>query len=273
MELPRRPRGDEYTLPGQYRDLEARVRRRVDGHDVPVLFVNAFDRRTRLGPFIFVDKHLVPGAPIAVASALAAAGFANTRVVLQQWTPHIRPSQARLGGKPPELLLVSSMQIHSTPAYRLIDDAWSLGEDRPLILAGGAKAIYEPWDFFGLGPDGRRGADVVVTGEEFVLLSLLDRLLEFKADGETLRQAFVRRAPPGAWKISPAWSTVATMARARFMSWSTRAFSAWFRTSTSFPCRCRPWACSSGPIAGRGWTPARCPRIAWESTRGSWRSS
>ena len=43
----------------------------------------------------------------------------------------------------------------------MIVDAYKLGEDRPLILAGGAKAIYEPWDFFGLGPDGgstrRRG--------------------------------------------------------------------------------------------------------------------
>ena len=124
MELPRRPRGDEYTPPGQYRELEARIRRRMVGREVPVLFVNAFDRRTRLGPFIFVDKHLVPGAPIAVASALVAAGFENTRIVLQQWTPNVRPSEARLGGRPPELLLVSSMQIHSTPAYGLIEDAW-----------------------------------------------------------------------------------------------------------------------------------------------------
>ena len=124
MELPRRPRGDEYTKPGRYQELQTRVRRGVAGKDVPVLFVYAFDRRTRLGPFVFVDKKLVPGAPIAVASALAAAGFENNRVVLQQWNPHIRPSQARIGGKPPELLLVSSMQIHSASAYRLIDDAY-----------------------------------------------------------------------------------------------------------------------------------------------------
>src|SRR5271157_2844269 len=144
MELPRRPKGDEYTKPGRYQELQARVRRGVAGKDVPVLFVYAFDRRTRLGPYVFVDKKLVPGAPLAVASALAAAGFENSRVVLQQWNPHIRPSQARIGGKPPELLLVSSMQIHSASAYRLIDDAYKLGENRPLILAGGAKAIYEP---------------------------------------------------------------------------------------------------------------------------------
>jgi len=72
----------------------------VAGKDVPVLFIYAFDRRTRLGPFVFVDKKLVPGAPIAVASALADAGFASSRVVLQQGNPHILPSQARIGGKP-----------------------------------------------------------------------------------------------------------------------------------------------------------------------------
>ena len=197
MELPRRPRGDEYTKPGRYQELQTRVRRGVAGKDVPVLFVYAFDRRTRLGPFVFVDKKLVPGAPIVVASALAAAGFENNRVVLQQWNPHIRPSQARIGGRPPELLLVSSMQIHSASAYRLIDDTYKLGEHRPLILAGGAKAIYEPWDFFGLGPDVRQEADVVVTGEEFVLLELLDRLLEFKAQRESWRLAFARQIRGG----------------------------------------------------------------------------
>ena len=203
MELPRRPRGDEYTKPGRYQELQTRVRRGVAGKDVPVLFVNAFDRRTRLGPFVFVDKKLIPGAPIAVASALAAAGFENSRVVLQQWNPHIRPSQARIGSKPPELLLVSSMQIHSASAYRLIDDAYKLGEHRPLILAGGAKAIYEPWDFFGLGPDVRQGADVVVTGEEFVLLELLDRLLDFKAHRESWRLAFARARSAGALEDIP----------------------------------------------------------------------
>ena len=215
MELPRRPRGDEYAKPGRYQELQTRVRRGVAGKDVPVLFVYAFDRRTRLGPFVFVDKKLVPGAPIAVASALAAAGFENSRVVLQQWNPHIRPSQARIGGKPPELLLVSSMQIHSASAYRLIDDAYKLGENRPLILAGGAKAIYEPWDFFGLGPDVRQGADVVVTGEEFVLLELLDRLLEFKAQRESWRRRSRARSE-GALETYPAWSTAVMRARGRY---------------------------------------------------------
>ena len=44
--------------------------------------------------------------------------------------------------------MVSAMQIHRVPAYRLIRDAWQLGDDRPLILAGGPKAVYEPLGVF-----------------------------------------------------------------------------------------------------------------------------
>ena len=192
MELPLRPKGDEYTAPGRYQELECQVRRRALGRDIPILFVYAFDYRTRLGPFLFMDKTLLPGAPRSMASALYAAGFTNLRVVMQQWSPKVRPSLARLGGKPPEVLMVSSMQIHSASAYRLIHDAWQLGDQRPLILAGGTKAIYEPWDFFGLSSDGREGADVVVTGEEYVVLELLDRILEFKGPRDSMRQAFER---------------------------------------------------------------------------------
>ena len=123
--------------------------------------------------------------------------------MLQQWNPRLRPSLARIDGRPPDLLFVSGMQIHSAAAYRLITDAWALGEHRPLILAGGAKAIYEPWDFFGLGPDGRRGADVVVTGEEFVLLELLDRILEFQGQRETMRTAFTRARNAGTLQDIP----------------------------------------------------------------------
>jgi radical SAM superfamily enzyme YgiQ (UPF0313 family) len=196
VELPQRAKGDQYAKPGQYREWESRIRRRVEGHDVPILFVYAFDPRTRLGPFLYLDKCLLPCAPRAVAAALHAAGFKNIRVVMQTWNPRLQPSQARFDGKPPEMLLISSMQIHSAAAYQLIHDAWELGDERPLILAGGSKAIYEPWDFFGLSPDGRVGADVVVTGEELVILELLDRLLEHKGRGETMREAFerVRRA-------------------------------------------------------------------------------
>ncbi|NMC20702.1 MAG: radical SAM protein [Thermogutta sp.] len=198
MELPRREKNDRFTPAGRYRELEREVRERACREDIPTLFIYAFDKRTSLGPFVIIEKLLIPGAPRAVASALYAAGFTKLRVVMQQWNPNIRPSRAKIEGRTPELLLVSSMQIHSAPAYDLIRDAWRLGEDRPLIIAGGAKAIYEPWDFFGLSEDGSVGADVVCTGEEYVLLELLDRVLEYKMPGEHLRQAFERARSEGA---------------------------------------------------------------------------
>jgi radical SAM superfamily enzyme YgiQ (UPF0313 family) len=191
VELPRRTNGDRYTPPGRYRELETQVRRRAVGKDIPILFFYAFDRRTRLGPFIFCDS-LVPGAPRAIAASLHAAGMTNTRIVLQQWSPQVRPSAALIDGKRPEILMISAMQIHGAAAYDLVRDAWSLESERPLIITGGAKAIFEPWDFFGLSEDGRVGADVVLTGEEFVLMELLDRILEHKGANETMRQAFER---------------------------------------------------------------------------------
>lgn len=198
MELPRRAKGDQFTRPGRYAELESQIRRHAQRHEVPILLVYAFDVRTRLGPFVLVDKCLIPGSLWAVASALYAAGLTNVRAVMQPWNPNLRPSRARLGGRPPEVLLISSMQIHSAAACRLVQDAWQLGDDRPLIVVGGPKAVYEPWDFFGLSPDGRQGADVVVTGEEYVVLELLDRILEFKRPGDTMRRAFDRARRAGA---------------------------------------------------------------------------
>ncbi|MBM4073601.1 MAG: B12-binding domain-containing radical SAM protein [Planctomycetes bacterium] len=192
MELPSRPKNDRYTPPGRYQELARRLRGNADVADIPSLVCYAFDYRTRLGPFLFADKRLLTAGPRAVAAALVDAGFVNTRIVLRQWNPNFRASEARLDGKVPELLLVSSMQIHSASAYEMIRDAHRLGHDRPLILAGGAKAIYEPWDFFGADEARKCSADVAVTGEEFVILELLDRLLEFRAGGEHLRKTFHR---------------------------------------------------------------------------------
>ena len=64
MELPARPHSDRFTTPGRYRELETQIRRHVEGSDTPILFIYAFDPRTRLGPFVFVDKVLIPGAPL-----------------------------------------------------------------------------------------------------------------------------------------------------------------------------------------------------------------
>jgi radical SAM superfamily enzyme YgiQ (UPF0313 family) len=193
MELPSRPRADRYTKPGHYTALERQLRANPDTRNLPILVCYAFDYRTRLGPYLFADMVLLTAGPRAIASALHSAGFTRTRIVQQQWNRNVRPSEARLDGEPPQMLFVSSMQIHSRSAYELIADAYQLGEQRPFILAGGAKAIYEPWDFFDFEVNGRRyDADVVVTGEEFVALELLDRIMESRADGEHPRHTFHR---------------------------------------------------------------------------------
>jgi radical SAM superfamily enzyme YgiQ (UPF0313 family) len=192
MELTSRPKNDRYTRPGQYTELERELRANPATAEIPVLVAYAFDYRTRLGPFLFADMRLLTAGPRAVAGALHAAGFTKSRIVLRQWNRNFRPSEARFDGKPPQMLMVSSMQIHSASAYEMIEDAYRLGEERPLILAGGAKAIYEPWDFFNIGTNEAYSADVVVTGEEFVLLQLLHRLMEFRGGHEHLRKTFHR---------------------------------------------------------------------------------
>jgi radical SAM superfamily enzyme YgiQ (UPF0313 family) len=192
MELPSRPKNDRYTKPGQYRELERRLRNNPATGEIPTLICYAFDWRTRLGPYLFADTRLLTAGPLAVAAALHSSGFTQTRMVERQWNRNLRVNEARLDGRVPEMLLVSSMQIHSACAYEMILDAHKLGEDRPLIIAGGAKAIYEPWDFFGLGPNQNVCADVVCTGEEYVLLELLDRLMEYRVKGEHLRKTFHR---------------------------------------------------------------------------------
>lgn len=192
MELPIRAEEDRFTPRGRYRELQLQIRHLLPDHAIPILLMYAFDLRTRIGPYVFTDKVLVPGGPTAVAAALHSAGLTDLRTVLQLWNPILRPSQARIGGRLPELLLISSMQIHSAAAYRLIRDTWTLGDNRPLIIAGGPKAIYQPGDFFGLSPDGNEGADVAVTGEEFVLLEFLECILHFKRPKDSLRIAFER---------------------------------------------------------------------------------
>jgi len=193
MELPSRPKNDRYTRPGEYRELERRLSANPACGEMPILVAYAFDWRTRLGPYLFADMHLLTGGPRAVAGALYSAGFTKLRIIQRQWNREVRPSEARFDGVPPRLLLVSSMQIHSASAYELIADAYKLGEERPLILAGGAKAIYEPWDFFDFEHEGRKySADAVCTGEEFVLLELLDRVMESRVAGEHPRKTFDR---------------------------------------------------------------------------------
>ena len=88
-------------------------------------------------PFRWLDKRVVPCGVRTVAGCLLEAGFDQTRIVLQQWTPNFRPSETVRSGRKIDILLVSSMGLHAEQAYRIVRDAHALGEDRPLILIGG----------------------------------------------------------------------------------------------------------------------------------------
>ncbi len=221
MELTVRKGNDRFVPPGGYRALEARLRQHADQWaDVPAVVLSAFDRRTRLLPFVLYDSHMFPCGARSIAGALYQSGFTRTRAVFQLWNPNFRPSQARLGGKPVQLFLVSSMQMHARMAYRAIADAWTLGDDRPLIIAGGPKAVYEPYHFWNPphptrspcgggagrvrgGKRGPVGPDVVVTGEAYVLLELLDTIRQSRGRGESMRTAFERARREGALESIP----------------------------------------------------------------------
>jgi len=193
MELPSRDRGDVLLKSGELTDLRRRLRAIAPGHDLVTVIANAFDFRTRLPPFVLLDTRVVPAGARAVGSALADIGATKTRIVLQQWTPRFRPSEMRLAGRMPDLLMLSSVQTYTAAVQGLIRDAWKIDpKKRPLIIAGGPKVFYEPWDVFSADPDDPWGADVAVTGEEYVLLSLLEVLLEERAGREPLRETFRR---------------------------------------------------------------------------------
>jgi radical SAM superfamily enzyme YgiQ (UPF0313 family) len=135
---------------------------------------------------------MAPAGVRAIGAAMADAGFPKTRIVLQQWNPRFRPSRMRLDGRVPDLFMVSSLEVHAAAAEALLRDARRIAPaDRPLIVAGGPLCIYQPWEVFG-GPGDSEGADVAVTGEEFVLLQMLERLLSLRGFGEGLRTAFLR---------------------------------------------------------------------------------
>ncbi|MGD8452734.1 MAG: radical SAM protein [Phycisphaerae bacterium] len=198
MELPRRPRGDELLPVGALAELRGRLRRIADRHDLRTVVACAFDWRTQMLPFVYAATRMVPAGVRAIGAALHDAGFEKTRIVLQQWNRHFRPSQMRLDGQVPDLFLVSSMQLHSAAFAALVRDACRIAAPhRPLIIAGGPKVIYEPWDAFGVDPRDPWGADVAVTGEEYVLLHLLDAVLSIRAKDEPVRIAFLRARDQG----------------------------------------------------------------------------
>src|SRR5688572_4890859 len=198
MELPRRTRGDELLRPGEMIDLRRRLRRLAPRHDLVSVIACAFDHRTRMLPFIYADTRMVPAGVRAIGAALVDAGFDKTRIVLQQWNRQFKPSKMRLDGQIPDLFLVSTMGMHSGEAMKLIADARRIdAAHRPLIIVGGSHAVYEPHLLFSADPALPGGADVAVTGEEFVLLSLLEVILANRAEGESVRTAFLRARDTG----------------------------------------------------------------------------
>lgn len=204
MELPRRDRGDELLKPGELLSLRQRLRNVAAQHDLVTVIACAFDHRTRMLPFIYADTRMVPAGVRAVGSAMVDAGFEKTRIVLQQWNKRFKPSKMRLDGRIPDLFMVSSMGMHSDRALDLMNDARRIDPaHRPLIIAGGSHAVYEPFLLFNNDPAKPSGPDVVVTGEEFVLLSFLEIVLSIRAAGESMRSAFFRAREMGALDDMP----------------------------------------------------------------------
>jgi len=203
MELPCRDPDNVFLPDGAFTRMLDRLRQHTIASELRIGIVSAFDFRTRMLPYWYADKRMAPCSVRTLADVLHAAGFPHMRVVLQQWTPNFKPSVADLDGKPLDILLVSAMQVHAEPAYELIRDAHRLGPHRPLIIAGGPKAIYEPTDYFDLGPAPGIGADCVATGEAYVLLQLLDTILQEWKTPESPRAAFDRARQAGALEDVP----------------------------------------------------------------------
>ena len=205
MELTVRKPADVFVPSGAYRELEASLRQRTaELAEVPAVVLSCFDRNTRLLPFVLYDRYIFPAGARVIAGALHQAGFTRTRAVFQLWNPRFRPSKARLDGRAIQMLLVSSMEMHAGRAYDAIRDAHRLGGERPLIIVGGPKAVYQPHHFWKRpGNKVQAAPDVAVTGEAFVLLDLLKVLMWFRGRGETMRTAFERARHEGALEAVP----------------------------------------------------------------------
>lgn len=192
MDLPRRHADDVFLPDGSLRTVIDDLRQMTDAHDLAIGIVYAFDPRTHMLPYWYADRRMAPCSVRLLGDLLHDAGFRNVRIIIQQWTPNFKPSQARLKDRSLDMLLVSAMQVHAEPSYDLIREAHTMGDRRPWILAGGPKAIYEPADYFELGPKPGVGADCVSVGEGYVFLDLLRSVLRERKKGEAPRIAFDR---------------------------------------------------------------------------------
>jgi radical SAM superfamily enzyme YgiQ (UPF0313 family) len=204
MELPPRKCGDELLQPGEFTRVRNSLRKLAALHDLRTVIAYAFDPRTQMLPFLYADVVMAPAGVRAIGAAMVDSGFPKTRIVLQQWNRRFLPSQMRLEGQIPDLFMVSSMELHSAECDAMIQDACRIDPGRrPLIIAGGPRVIYEPWRVFSADHSNPWGADVAVTGEEYVLLSLLEVLLSVRAGNEPMRSAFQRARDSGALEGIP----------------------------------------------------------------------
>ena len=97
MELAVRKDADRFVKQGAYAALQARLRRRSSAlAEVPTVVLSAFDRSTRLLPFVFYDAFMFPAGASAIANALHQAGFARTRAVFQLWNPELQSKSGAL---------------------------------------------------------------------------------------------------------------------------------------------------------------------------------
>jgi radical SAM superfamily enzyme YgiQ (UPF0313 family) len=205
MELAYRRGADAFVPSGAFKNLVRRLGERSEHlAEMPAVVLSCFDPKTRMMPFVLYDRKIFPAGPRTIAGTLANCGFHRLRAVFQLWNPNFRPSAARIDGRPPQLVLISAMQIHSHMAYEAVRDAWTMGDDRPLILVGGPKSFHEPYHYWS--QRSRRGwdaPDAAITGEAFVLLELLDRLMDYHRPGEHIRTAFERAHIAGALNDVP----------------------------------------------------------------------
>ena len=95
MELPRRARDDVYLPDGEFRKRVCALRQFTHAHELAIGIVYAFDFRTRMLPFWYTDKRMAPCSVRLLGDVLHEAGFANLRIVLQQWSPNVLPSRMR----------------------------------------------------------------------------------------------------------------------------------------------------------------------------------
>ena len=198
MELPRRDRGDELLPAGELADIRRRLRSIAGQHDLTSVIACAFDHRTRMLPFIVADMLMVPAGVRAVGSAMVESGFEKTRIVLKQWNRHFKPSRMQIDGRLPDLFMISTMQLHWASCREMIKDILRIEPARrPLVIVGGPKAIYEPWDVFNPDPADPWSADLAVTGEAYVLLQMLEVVLAERGAGDSVRNAFLRARDGG----------------------------------------------------------------------------